>query len=155
MQGDWQAALGVTVRIPHLTWVSMEGEGKRDYPASIGYQSPWYEEYPLIEDHFARLNTVLTRGKPCVKVGLIHPVESYWLKWGPNQNTALERKEMDKRYLDVVEWLIFGQIDFDFVSESLLPSQCANAAAPLKVGEMEYDAVVVPWLCADRLLSSA
>ena len=25
-QGDWQAALGVTVRVPHLTWVSMAGE---------------------------------------------------------------------------------------------------------------------------------
>ena len=62
-QGDWQAALGVTVRVPHLTWVSMAGEAKRDYPASIGYQSPWYQRYALIEDHFARLNTVLTRGE--------------------------------------------------------------------------------------------
>ncbi len=45
LQGDWQAAMGVTVRVHHLTWVSMEGEAKRDYPASIGYQSPWYKEY--------------------------------------------------------------------------------------------------------------
>ena len=52
-QGDWQAALGVTVRVPHLAWVSMAGEAKRDYPASIGYQSPWFREYPLVENHFA------------------------------------------------------------------------------------------------------
>ncbi len=62
LAGDWQAALGVTLRVPHLTWVSMEGEAKRDYPASIGYQSPWFEEYASVEDHFARLNTALTRG---------------------------------------------------------------------------------------------
>ena len=43
LQGDWQAALGVTVRVPHLTWTSMAGEAKRDYPASISYQSPWYK----------------------------------------------------------------------------------------------------------------
>ncbi|MGN1129043.1 MAG: hypothetical protein ACI4T6_08850, partial [Candidatus Flemingiibacterium sp.] len=61
-QGDWQAALGVTVRVPHLAWMSMYGEAKRDYPASIFYQSPWYKEYPYIENHFARLNTALTRG---------------------------------------------------------------------------------------------
>jgi hypothetical protein len=36
--GDWQAALGITFRVHHLTWVRMEGEGKRDYPACIGYQ---------------------------------------------------------------------------------------------------------------------
>ena len=26
LQGDWQAALGVTVRVPHLTWTSMAGK---------------------------------------------------------------------------------------------------------------------------------
>ena len=36
-QGDWQAALGVTVRVPHLAWVSMAGESKRDYPAPLSY----------------------------------------------------------------------------------------------------------------------
>ena len=59
--GDWQAALGVTVRVPHLAWMSMYGESKRDYPASIFYQSPWYKEYPYIENHFARLNTAHPR----------------------------------------------------------------------------------------------
>ena len=39
MNGDWMAALGVTVRVPHLSLVSMAGESKRDYPASIHYQS--------------------------------------------------------------------------------------------------------------------
>ena len=37
LQGDWQAALGITLRVPHLSWVSMKGEAKRDYPASINY----------------------------------------------------------------------------------------------------------------------
>ena len=31
-QGDWQAALGVTVRVPHLSWYAMGGEGGRDPP---------------------------------------------------------------------------------------------------------------------------
>ena len=150
MQGDWQAALGVTVRVQHLSWVSMEGEAKRDYPASISYQSPWYKEYPLIENHFARLNTALTRGKPVVKVGVIHPIESYWLRWGPNEHTALERQEMDDNFQSIIRWLIFGQMDFDFVCESLLPTQCENGGAPLKVGQMEYDAIVVPAMTTMR-----
>ena len=78
-QGDWQAALGVTVRVPHLSWMYMGGESKRDYPAPIDAHSPWYKRYRLIEDHFARLNTALTRGKARVNVGVIHPVESYWI----------------------------------------------------------------------------
>ena len=143
-QGDWQAALGVTIRVPHLSWVSMEGEAKRDYPASINYQSPWYKEYRYIEDHFARLNTALTRGKPRVKVGVVHPIESYWLDYGPAENTLAVREQADEKFQNIVSWLLFGTVDFDFVNEALLPSQVGDDGNKLKVGVMEYDVVVVP-----------
>lgn len=143
LHGDWQAALGVTIRVPHLSWVSMAGEAKRDYPASINYQSPWWDQYSLVEDHFARVNTAMTRGKAVVKVGVIHPVESYWLHWGPAEQTALVRDNMDSNFQNLTKWLLFGGIDFDFISESLLPELCDQATAPLKVGEMEYDVILV------------
>jgi hypothetical protein len=65
--GDWQATLEIFLRVPHITWVSMRGEAKRDYPASIGYQSAWYKEYSLVEDYFSRINVAMTRGKPSGK----------------------------------------------------------------------------------------
>jgi len=146
LQGDWQAALGVTVRVPHLSWISMNGEAKRDYPASFNYQAPWYKEYPYVEDHFARVNTALTRGKARCRVGVVHPVESYWLHWGAAENTAAIRDQMDARFQSLTEWLLKGLIDFDFISESLLPGQCAAdfEGARFPVGEMAYDAVIVP-----------
>ena len=144
LHGDWQAALGVTIRVPHLSWVSMAGEAKRDYPASINYQSPWWGKYRLVEDHFARVNTAMTRGKPVVKVGVIHPVESYWLHWGPAEQTAMVREDMDANFQKLTEWLLFGGIDFNFISESLLPEQCEKGGNPLSVGKMDYDVVIVP-----------
>jgi len=144
LHGDWQAALGVTIRVPHLSWVSMAGEAKRDYPASINYQSPWWDQYAAVEDHFARTNTALTRGKAVVKVGVIHPVESYWLHWGPAEQTAVVRNNMDANFQNLTKWLLFGGIDFDFISESLLPQLCETASAPIKVGAMEYDVILVP-----------
>ena len=144
LHGDWQAALGVTVRVQHLSWVSMKGTAKRDYPASISYQSPWYKEYSYVEDHFGRVNTALTRGKPLVKVAVVHPVESYWLHWGPNEQTALVREKLGQNFTNVTDWLLRGCIDFDYICESLLPSQCKQGGAPLQVGEMEYDVIIVP-----------
>ncbi len=144
LQGDWQAALGVTIRVPHLAWVSMAGEAKRDYPASIHYQSPWWKKYSFVEDHFARLNTALTRGKPLVKVGVIHPIESYWLHFGPEAHTAQVRKEMDTKFKNITEWLLFANIDFDFISEALLPDLCKEGGAPLQVGAMKYDVIIIP-----------
>ena len=146
LQGDWQAALGVTTRVHHLSWTSMAGEAKRDYPASIFYQSPWYKEYPLIEDHFARVNTALTSGKPDVKIGVIHPIESYWLYWGPKEQTAAKRQQMEQQFSQIIEWLLFGLQDFDFIAESLLPSQQPELmeGKTFDVGEMAYDVVIVP-----------
>ena len=149
LQGDWQAALGVTVRVPHLTWMTMKGEAKRDYPACIGYQSPWWDQYSLIETHFARLNTAMTRGKARVRVGVVHPIESFWLYWGPEDLTHALRKQMDERFAQLTETLLFGLIDFDFINEACLPAQCEKGGNPLKVGEMAYDAVIV---CGSRTL---
>lgn len=143
-QGDWQAALGITIRVPHLSWYAMAGEAKRDYPASISYQSPWYKEYGAIEDHFARVNTALTRGKPIVKVGVIHPVESFWLHWGPNDKSAIFRDGADENFQNLTKWLLEGSIDFNFICESLLPTLCEKGSAPFKVGKMEYDTIIVP-----------
>lgn len=147
-QGDWQAALGVTVRVPHLAWLSMQGEAKRDYPASIHYQSPWWKEYRLIEDHFARVNAVLSRGKPRVHIAVIHPIESFWLAYGPRAETQAERERQERQFAELPHWLLGQQLDFDYVSEGLLPAQSVRATArgPRRfvVGAMAYDVVLVP-----------
>lgn len=174
LQGDWQAALGVTIRCHHLAYMSMEGEAKRDWPASISYQSPWWEQYPLIEDYFARTNTALTRGMAVVDVAVVHPIESYWMCYGPVAQTGSLRGQMDENFRNLISWLLFGLVDFDFLSESLLPGQCAGASgtqdgeggqrdgkpeeqgeqtsreARLQVGEMAYRTVLVPGLLTIR-----
>lgn len=143
--GDWQAALGVTVRVPHLAWVSMGGEAKRDYPASINYQSPWYKKYPVITDHFARVSAALTRGVPHCRVAVIHPIESYWLLWGPKDQTATAREQAEENFNNLFEWLLKGLVDFDLLSESLLPIQNVHPEdKKLCVGVMKYDVVVIP-----------
>ncbi|MDO4273628.1 MAG: glycosyl hydrolase [Eubacteriales bacterium] len=145
LAGDWQAALGVTLRVPHLTWVSMEGEAKRDYPASIGRQSPWYKEYPAVENHFARLNTAMTRGEPVVRIGVIHPIESYWMCWGNKVQTSLTRQVLEDDFDQVIQWLLFGLLDFDFISEAVLEEDVSvQDGTTFKMGAMEYDAVVIP-----------
>ena len=130
--------------MPHLYWVSMNGEAKRDYPSSINYQSPWWQDYNLIEDHFARVSTAMTRGKADVRIAVVHPIESYWMHFGPMEQTAGIREQLDKEFLDITDWLLHGSIDFDFICESLLPEQCPQGGAPLQVGKMAYDVILVP-----------
>ncbi|MBE6576709.1 MAG: hypothetical protein E7653_01055 [Ruminococcaceae bacterium] len=140
-QGNWQSALGITVRIPHLSWMTMLGDGKRDYPATFSYQSPWYLDNKILEDHFSRLHTVLENGRPVVRVGVIHPIESFWLLYGVKDKTARICTERDNAFAKIFDWLTFGGIDFDFVNESLLPEQLGASG---NIGEMRYDVIVVP-----------
>ncbi len=140
---DWQAALGINFRVQHLAWVSMAGEGKRDYPASINYQSPWYKEYGHIEDYFARVNVALTRGTAVTRVGVIHPIESYWLCFGP-EGAGNEMARRDQAFGDLTSWLLHGLVDFDFISESLLPDQFGGYAdKKLHVGACAYDVIIL------------
>ena len=39
---------------------------------------------------------------------------------------------------------LHGNIDFDYLCESTLPDLCPEGGAPLRVGEMAYDVVIVP-----------
>lgn len=142
---DWLMALGVTARAHHGSWVSAKGVAKRDYPASINYHSPWYKEYSHIENHASRLATVLTRGKSVVKVGVIHPIESMWVLFGAHDTAGYRQKSLEENFQNVTKWLLFGGVDFDFISEELLESIYGGSEnGKFSVGEMQYDTVIVP-----------
>ena len=147
-EGDWLACLGVTVRVPHLSFYSMRGEAKRDYPPSIFYQAPWYLKFKGLEDHFARLNTALTRGKAVNDVAVIHPIESYYLCVSSGCASRAQGKKMNRAFLDLTDWLLFGGHDFDYISEALLPSQ--KGEDPLAVGACKYRTILVPNLTTMR-----
>lgn len=150
-QGNWQAALGVTVRVHHLSWYSMAGEAKRDYPASIGWHVPWYEEYRTIESHFARVSVAMQTGKPICRVAMLHPIESFWAIHGPQRMFAQAQQRLERGFSDTLTWLINQQIDTDLISEALLPElSCPKQGKSLTVGQMSYDAVVLPPLVTIR-----
>jgi hypothetical protein len=76
-----------------------------------------------------------------VRLGVIHPMESHWLIYGPEDKVGSLRRARDGEFHKTCEWLIFGGVDFDYVNEALLPEQFDGERA---VGEMVYDAILVP-----------
>lgn len=142
LQGDWQAALGVTFRVPHLSWMSMEGEAKRDWPGSIFYQSPWYKKFSNIEDYFGRLNLCLSRGNAIVRVGMIHPVESAWLYMGAGDILGDKLKSYDNAFLETVSTLLKATIDYDLISESILADNTQILS--------DYEVIILPRMLTIR-----
>jgi len=151
---DWQLALGINLRCQHLAWYTMEGEAKRDYPAGIFYQSPWWEIYPKVEDYFARLHSAMTRGTEVRDVLVIHPVESMWTLvrkgWlGVNYTEkSSEVRAYDEMLVELENTLFAAHLDFDYGDEDILARHGTVARGPsgpcLRVGEADYSVVVVP-----------
>ncbi len=150
--GDWQTALGINLRCPHLSLYTMEGEAKRDYPASIFYQSPWWELYSKVEDYYSRVHAVMTRGEEVRDLLVIHPVESMWLHFhqGWMRGGAPEPAVADfsKGLMDLRDTLLAGNIDFDYGDEEILSRHARiirrGKKAAFVVGKASYKAVLVP-----------
>ncbi len=143
--GDWQAALGVNLRCQHLSWYTMLGQAKRDYPASIFFQSPWWKEYPVVEDYFARVNYALVQGEAVRDVLVIHPIESQWtLPPVQTEQAKQAAAELQRHFTGVRDILLQHQIDFDYGDEEMLSRLAKAAGRRLRVGKAVYKAVVVP-----------
>jgi hypothetical protein len=152
--GDWQIALGITLRCQHLAWYTMEGQAKRDYPAAISPQSPWWRLYPVVEDYFARILAVMTRGEEVRDVLVIHPVESTWTMINREWRTSPRVRAFDRALVDLEDSLLGAHLDFDYGDEEMigrLGAVSRKKGAPLlMVGRATYTVVVVPALLTVR-----
>ena len=142
---DWQYALGINVRCLHLAWYSAEGEAKRDYPASISYQSAWHGKYSLVEDYFARLGTILAGGKEICELLVIHPIESAWMEMDP-ADPGRSLKVKNTRFSSLSFELLARKFDFDFGDEEIISRYGKVKNGRFAVNFASYKAVLVPYM---------
>ena len=153
--GDWQAALGVNLRVPHLAWYTMAGEAKRDYPACINYQSPWWRQYRLVEDYFARVGAVLSRGAAVRDLLVVHPLESGWQQLKVKWNERADARAVEQVLERTRAWLLEEHIDFDYGDEEMLSRLARVETDPegtprLIVGQAHYKVMLIPPLVTVR-----
>ena len=157
--GDWQALFGVNLRCPHLSWYTMSGEAKRDYPASIFFQSGWWRDYHFVEDYYARLNTLLAQGRPACDVLVLNPIESTWCQagigWADGLSAkAKELQDLQRGYEEMFFFLAGSHIDFDYGDEEMFGRLCRvdrDGDTPvLRFGKADYRVAVVPMMTTIR-----
>ena len=160
--GDWQALLGINVRCQHLSWYTMEGESKRDYPASIFHQSSYYKDYDYVETYFARFGVVMTQGRPLCDLLVLNPIESAWAMmypgWAHWVHTAPDNKDeldIEKHYEQLFHMLMESQLDFDYGEESMMREMYSvehdtSGNVVLRIGKASYRTVLVSGLITMR-----
>lgn len=150
--GDWQALLGINLRCPHLSWYSMEGESKRDYPASILHQATYYKDYNYVESYFARFGLMMKQGKTVCDCLVLNPIESIWgmmhIGWaGWIIARTPEVQKLEREYDKLLHSLADNQIDFDYGDEEMMSRlasvEMTENGPVLKIGQASYRTVVI------------
>jgi hypothetical protein len=144
--GDWLYVLGVTLNNPHLSLYSMRGERKRDYPANLFYQQPWWPDNRLIADYFSRLSYILSQGQRQVDILVLHPMASAWSRYRPDSTGEVRR--LDQALANLETALLGAQRDFHYGDELLLEKHArvlgGSEGARFLVGQMRYRVVIIP-----------
>ena len=141
---DWQAVLGVNFVNPHLSLYSMRGERKRDFPANLYYQQPYWKEEKVFSDYVARISKLVSQGKRETEILVIHPVASGWCDF---ESKAMD---IDTAFSGVVDRLIEENLDFHFGDEYIMENHARISDDKIKIGDYSYKTVVVPFACTLR-----
>lgn len=142
---DWQFVLGINQRCLHLSFYSMKGEAKRDYPASFTAHSNQMKALPLLEDYFARLSVILSEGEEIRQLLVINPVESAWILLDSQLKTA---EEFDRKTNALCNELLANALDFDYGNEEMLSKSAQiihqDGNTVLRLGKATYRAILLP-----------
>lgn len=141
--GDWEYALGVNLMNQHLTYFTMAGARKYDYPPTFDYHEPWWNNYKYLNDHYARLSLALSSGKQVNDILIIEPTTSAWL-YDSYVKRNPKNTEIGQSFQTFITTLEKQQVEYDLGSENIIKDYGSVITGKLVVGEAEYSKVVLP-----------
>ncbi|MCS7316055.1 MAG: glycosyl hydrolase, partial [Bryobacterales bacterium] len=140
--GDWQAALGVNLVNQHLSWMTIAGARKYDYPPTFSYHSPWWSHYRILADYFGRLSLALASGEQINRILVLEPTTSAWMYAGANPEPRM--KELGEAFQQFITRLEKMQGEYDLGSENIIRDHGRVAKGRFVVGRRAYELVVLP-----------
>lgn len=140
---DWQCVFGVNFVNQHLSYFSMEGVRKFDYPPTFSYQEPWWGDYKMMGDYLARISMATAVGEQINKTLVLQPNTSAWMYFSRvNRNSQIDSIRHDFKYF--VNQLEQKHFEYDLGSEKVLRDIGSVENGRLKVGKCTYQLVVIP-----------
>jgi hypothetical protein len=141
--GDWEYALGVNLMNQHLTYFTLAGARKYDYPPSFDYHEPWWNDYKYINDHYTRLSLALSSGRQINDIMVLEPTTTAWL-YDSYVKRSPKVAEIGQTFQTFITKLEKNQVEYDLGSENILKTLGSVKNGKLIVGQCKYSRVVIP-----------
>lgn len=139
---EWQYLNGINFMCQHLEGYSIRGLRKRDYPPSMFYQSPWWDDYKAFNDYFARLGKLCADSDEEAEVLLIHPMHTGYIAY--NGTNSAEVQKFDRDLLRALDILSGNHIGYHLGDECILAGHGSVEGKTFKVGLCSYKYVMLP-----------
>jgi hypothetical protein len=141
--GDWEYALGVNLMNQHLTYFTMAGARKYDYPPTFDYHEPWWNNYKYLNDHYARLSLALSAGRQINDILIVEPTTSTWL-YDSYAKRNQKNTDIGQAFQTFVTKLEKSQVEYDLGSENMIKDMGSVAKGKFVIGQAGYSRVVIP-----------
>ncbi len=149
--GDWEYVLGVNHMNQHLSFSTLQGSRKYDYPPSFSYHEPWFEHYKVQADYYKRLSLALSSGEQINDILVIEPTTSAWMYsinmknprgWGAAYPD--EAQEIGDKFHEFLRKLEADQVEYDLGSENIIKDVGSVSNNEFVVNKRAYKMVVLP-----------
>ena len=140
---DWEVVMGVNFVNQHLSYYSLNGVRKFDYPPSFSYHEPWWEHYKLMGDYIGRISMAMSSGEQINKTLVLQPNTSAWMYFSrKDKNPAINGiRDGFKNFVYRMEQ---QHLEYDLGSENVLKVLGSAKDEILRVGKRDYSLVVIP-----------
>lgn len=147
--GDWEYALGVNLLNQHLSHMTLKGARKRDYPQSMSYHTPWWDNYKPLNEYFHRLSFAMTAGKQVNRILILEPTTTGWMLnpavRGERDGESIQAiDQLKDTFHDLLTKLEQSQVEYDLGCESIIGDHGSVEGNKFVVGSRRYDLVVLP-----------
>lgn len=143
--GDWEYALGVNLMNQHLSYYSIAGARKYDYPPSFTQHNPWWKSYGYLNHYYARLSLALSSGRQENFILVIEPTTTAWLydSYLPNGRHP-QFNTIGNSFQAFVTHLEKSKVEYDLGSENIIHNHGKVENNKFVVGRSSYSVVVIP-----------
>ncbi|MEN8117465.1 MAG: glycosyl hydrolase [Bacteroidota bacterium] len=142
--GDWEFVLGVNFMNQHLSYISMAGDRKHDFPQSFGTHSPYWGLFRYQADYFARLSMALSSGFQRNHILIIEPTTTAWMYYNPTDRANEKMYQIQKQFEPFLEQLEKFQVEYDLGCENIIKDHGKIEEGKFVINKAAYDLVILP-----------
>lgn len=140
---DWQGVLGVNFVNQHLSFFTLKGVRKFDYPPSFTYHEPWWTDYKEMGDYLGRISMAMATGEQINKSLVIQPNTTSWMYFSRTTKNPTP-DSIQKNFKSFVHQLERHHFEYDLGSENVIKTIGSVKNDQLIIGKRTYSLIVIP-----------